>query len=402
MSKWPIVPLGELLTPVSRPQNVQPDAAYRILGAHWYAEGLYTKEIKPGSQIQANKVYRVEEGDFVYNRLFAWKGSFAIATRDNHNCYISNEFPCFSVRLDRADGQYLRKYFSRTSVWDDALGLSTGGTPTSRNRLKEEKLLAMAIPLPPLSEQRRIVARIESLAAKIEEASRLRGQAVNETEVLSIRAGSQTLDSPKWNCERLECVLAESPRNGLSPQQESESDGRPMLRINAVSSAPTRFVDLSAYKNVEVADDVAAPFVLQHNDVFIVRYNGDINRVAKAAIFKGKSNAGVVYPDKLMRLRTDQKNMLPDFLVLALGSMRVREQIEALGKTTAGQIGVSGGDAKDFVIPVPPIEEQRRIVAYLDGLQSKVDALKKLQSETTAELAALLPSILDKAFKGEL
>ena len=45
MSKWPIVPLGELLTPVSRPQNVQPDAAYRILGAHWYAEGLYTKEI---------------------------------------------------------------------------------------------------------------------------------------------------------------------------------------------------------------------------------------------------------------------------------------------------------------------------------------------------------------------
>ena len=43
-----------------------------------------------------------------------------------------------------------------------------------------------------------------------------------------------------------------------------------------------------------------------------------------------------------------------------------------------------------------------RIVAYLDGLQAKVDQLKKLQAETAAELAALLPSILDKAFKGEL
>jgi type I restriction enzyme S subunit len=85
-----------------------------------------------------------------------------------------------------------------------------------------------------------------------------------------------------------------------------------------------------------------------------------------------------------------------------LGSRSVRGQIEEFGKTTAGQIGVSGGDAKAFVIPVPPIDEQRRIVAHLDGLQAKMDVLKKLQSETAAELAALLPSVLDKAFKGEL
>ena len=43
-----------------------------------------------------------------------------------------------------------------------------------------------------------------------------------------------------------------------------------------------------------------------------------------------------------------------------------------------------------------------RIVTYLDGLQAKVDALKKLRAETAAELNALMPSILDKVFKGEL
>jgi type I restriction enzyme S subunit len=53
-------------------------------------------------------------------------------------------------------------------------------------------------------------------------------------------------------------------------------------------------------------------------------------------------------------------------------------------------------------IAIPPVEDQRRIVAYLDDLQAKVDALKKLQAETAAELNALLPSILDRAFKGEL
>ena len=55
-----------------------------------------------------------------------------------------------------------------------------------------------------------------------------------------------------------------------------------------------------------------------------------------------------------------------------------------------------------FKVPVPPLEQQRRIVAYLDGLQAKVDRLKALQAQTRAELDALLPSILDRAFKGEL
>jgi len=50
----------------------------------------------------------------------------------------------------------------------------------------------------------------------------------------------------------------------------------------------------------------------------------------------------------------------------------------------------------------PPLPEQHRIVAYLDGLQVQVNALKRLQAETAAELDALLPSVLAKAFRGEL
>ena len=50
----------------------------------------------------------------------------------------------------------------------------------------------------------------------------------------------------------------------------------------------------------------------------------------------------------------------------------------------------------------PLLPSQRRIVAELDALPAEVDALKRLQAETAAELGALLPSILDRAFKGEL
>ena len=175
-----------------------------------------------------------------------------------------------------------------------------------------------------------------------------------------------------------------------------------MLRINAVSSSTTRFVDMSAAKQVEVREEVAEPFVIRNNDVFIVRYNGDINRVAKPAIYKGANESRIVYPDKLIRLRPNADKMTPDFLVFALSSRSVRAQIEELGKTTAGNIGVSGGDTQSFIVPVPPLVEQSRIVAELDALQAEVDALKHLQAETAAELDAFLPALLDCAFKGQL
>jgi type I restriction enzyme S subunit len=57
---------------------------------------------------------------------------------------------------------------------------------------------------------------------------------------------------------------------------------------------------------------------------------------------------------------------------------------------------------RKFVLPLPPLSEQHRIVAYLDKLQAKVDTMKRLREEAMKELDALLPSILDKAFKGEL
>lgn len=88
----PLAPLREVLTPVSRPEPVQGDRTYKLLGARWYAEGLYVKATKSGAEIQAKTLFRVEEGDVVYNRLFAWKGSFAVATAADAGCFVSPAF----------------------------------------------------------------------------------------------------------------------------------------------------------------------------------------------------------------------------------------------------------------------------------------------------------------------
>lgn len=67
-----------------------------------------------------------------------------------------------------------------------------------------------------------------------------------------------------------------------------------------------------------------------------------------------------------------------------------------------GKPGLNLTNIRMLSLPFPSLAEQRRVVAELDALQAEVDALKRLQFETAAELDALLPAILDKAFKGEL
>jgi type I restriction enzyme S subunit len=71
-------------------------------------------------------------------------------------------------------------------------------------------------------------------------------------------------------------------------------------------------------------------------------------------------------------------------------------------KKGTGQPNLNGSKLEKLKVPIAPMAEQRRIVAELDALQAEVDKLKALQAATAAELDALLPSILDKAFRGEL
>jgi len=60
------------------------------------------------------------------------------------------------------------------------------------------------------------------------------------------------------------------------------------------------------------------------------------------------------------------------------------------------------GPLRTLEVPLRPLDQQHRIAAHLDQLQIQVDMLKHEQANTAAELDALLPSVLDKAFRGEL
>ena len=95
--------------------------------------------------------------------------------------------------------------------------------------------------------------------------------------------------------------------------------------------------------------------------------------------------------------------VLPRWLDHAMKSPVLRDQIERGASGTSPTMkNISKEKVLRLLLPPHAFPQQRRIVAYLDDLQEQTNVLEALQAETSVELDALMPSILDKAFRGEL
>jgi type I restriction enzyme S subunit len=136
-------------------------------------------------------------------------------------------------------------------------------------------------------------------------------------------------------------------------------------------------------------------YLLEENDLIFARTGGT---TGKSFLIRKCPKA--VFASYLIRLRV-KHSVSVEYLYRYFQTPSYWGQITDEKKGT-GQPNVNGKKLANIQVPIPPLSEQRRIVAYLDSLQAKVDALGRLQAETGAELDALLPSVLDKAFKGEM
>jgi type I restriction enzyme S subunit len=250
-----------------------------------------------------------------------------------------------------------------------------------------------------LSEQRRIVARIEELAARIEEARGLRRQAVEEAEAILGAATLPIFDSNREVMTSVKQMVGRSNlRNGKSLKTTDEPSEVSCLTLSSLRQGT---VDCNNVKPVPMTEAEANPFLVQSQDVFVVRGNGSKQLVGQAGVVQDQPER-VIFPDLFIKIPLDTDTIMPRFFVAMWNSKPMRDNLEATAKTTSGIWKINQGHVASFSVPLPPISEQRRIVAYLDYLQAKVDSLKRLQTETAAELDALLPSVLDRAFKGDL
>ena len=236
------------------------------------------------------------------------------------------------------------------------------------------------------------MARIEELSTQIQEARTLRHQAAAEADALVSRA-AESLFANSFPRVRLEDVCPIITDGTHQTPRYAESGA---IFLSAKNVKPFRFMP-QEHRKVSREDFLGytARNKPRRGDVLLTRVGAGIG---EAAVIDQDIEFAIYV--SLALIRTDGTRLSPEFLVHWLNSPagRASSHRETLGRgTSQGNLNLKL--LRGVALSIPPLAEQRRIVAELDALQEQVDALKRLQAETAAELDALLPSLLDRAFK---
>jgi type I restriction enzyme S subunit len=301
------------------------------------------------------------------------------------------------IDLNVFEPQFLQYFFQLPAVIDGITAASLG--TTNRQYLKPQEVLdKVCLRLPPFPEQRRIVTRIEKLATQINEARQLRQKAMAEVETFVANEIKNRFDRGRdsgWRYTTLGDYVVDDCY-GTSEKANDDNSGTPVIRMGNIQDGR---LDLRDLKYLHIASKDRAKFVLKRGDILVNRTNS-AELVGKSAVFNVEGD--YAFASYLIRLRLDTERADPRLVASYINSPAGKAYMFSERKQMTGQANVNATKLKALPIALPPLAEQRDIVRQLDSLQTQVDAVKKLQAETTAELDALLPSILAKAFRSEL
>lgn len=377
---WPKVALREVLTPTGTPTAVHPERLYPLLGVRLAGKGAFLRETKKGSESAATTLIQVADGDFIYSRLFAWQGAFGLISERLAGSFVSGEFPVYHADPERLDSRYLFYWFQLPSIIKRVEKDCTGTTTLTRNRFKERFFEALKVPLPPLTEQRRIVARLDAAAAAM--AARITAASGLEAELAATKAAAFdriTRDAPRLTMAEV-APLVRRPVT-IDPDATYPELGVRSFGKGTFHKLPLAGIDVGSKKLFSIE-----PSDLVFNIVFA--WEGAV-AVAEA------SDMGRVGSHRFLSCVPDPANATATFLRYWFLS---EEGLLALGRASPGGAGRNrtlGIKALEAIcVPVPSLDAQH----WFDRLQAKVRAARLAQAAATAELDALLPALLHDAF----
>jgi type I restriction enzyme S subunit len=397
MSRWPMVPLASFMRLRQPDVDVSPAGTYQFAGVYCFGKGLFVGERKSGLGFAYKRLTRLEDGNFVYPKLMAWEGALAVVTPEFGGLYVSPEFPVFEIAADRALPRFVELYFQRPSTWPELSGASTG-TNVRRRRIHPAQFLRATIPLPPLSEQRRLVGRVDALIAKIEEAKALRQSARGDCESLVSSNISRLLNSVVTKAVQI-AELA-GVRGGIQKSPDRVPRSNP-VRYLTVAHVHRDHVSSDDPRYFEVEPSELERWRLLAGDVLIIEGNGSADQIGRTALFRGEIDP-CVHQNHVIRIRPDQRRVRPEFLNLYLNSPVGQRAVQAQSRTTSGLRSLSVGRIKSIEVRLPECSLQDKIVRIVQRLRESSLKVFELHDATERELKGIVPAILNRAFQGEL
>jgi len=280
--------------------------------------------------------------------------------------------------------RYLSHFMSSRSV---RVAWSEAAQGTNINNLKRDDILQTECLLPPLEEQKRIVALLDDATARINELTACYEQARIHANNLFTSALREALESnPDWPVKTLGEVAV------VNPSEPALSEDDPFVPMDAVT-AGTRDVQYTQLRGTRSGARARA------GDILFARITPCLQNGKVALIQDDIARCGGSTEFIVVRSGAE---VLNGYLYQWITSDRIREEMTALMKGATGRQRLNAENLAMAQLPVPPLEEQKRIVARLDSLKAKTSEMVAAYDAKLIAAKNLRQSILEAAFAGDL
>lgn len=379
MSRWPTVPLGEVLALYQEPHDVDVERSYPNAGIFNNGRGMFRRQNISGATRSASVLYRIAKGDFIYSRLKAFEGAYTVVPDELDGCFVSNEFPTFKCDPKLLLPGLLRWYFKQPSVWK-ALAVGSKGMGNRRERIHPDRILEFSIGLPPLDEQRRIVALLDAVAVRIANRTAAATTVADELAATLRKASAKiTEGAPRRPVAEIAPLVrrpVEIEVDGIYSELGARSFGRGLFE-----KPDLRGSDLTWQKlfRIEQGDLVFSNIKAWEGAFAVARHR----------------HHGMVGSHRYLTCVPDGKQVTADFVFYYLQSPPGLLEVQRASPGSADRnrtLSQKGLEAIE--VPVPSLDAQQ----WFDALQTKASAVRSAQSEATTELDRLLPSLLHHTF----
>lgn len=379
---WLDVKLGEFLVPVREPVTIADDDLYKQITVSMHGRGLRLRQTVFGKAIKTKNQFAAKAGRFIYSRIDARNGACGVIPDGLDGAVVTGDFPTFDFILHKVEPRYF-EYLTKTTWFKEMCAAPSKGV-TNRKRLKESELLTFRVPLPPLPEQRRIVAKLDKIVTRTEEAKRLTYQVEEEQTGLLQR--------------RVEELAKDAPRASIA-------DVAPVVRRLVATNPGTWYPELGirSFGKGTFHKDPIKGSELGSKRLFQIM-PGDL---LFSNVFSWEGAIAVVKPEDKGRFGShrfiscvpDPERATAQFLCWWLLSEEGLAGIRAASPGAAGRnktLGIKKLEAIE--VPLPPIDRQREFGELL----RRVQRARTIHQQTAASLEALMPALLDQAFSGGL
>lgn len=282
---------------------------------------------------------------------------------------------------------------------------------TTRLKLTQGSMDTMPVPIPPVPEQQRIVDRIESLFAKLDEAKQKAQDALDsfETRKAAILHKAFTgeltaqwrkkhsIGMESWETKKLSEVS--TLQTGLM-KGKNYSGKTVMLPYLRVANVQDGFLNLSEIKEIEVSEELIDRYSLKNGDVLFTE-GGDYDKLGRGTVWQGQIK-NCLHQNHVFVVRPQADVLSPYFLSYQAGSRYGKQYFLKCSKQTTNLASINSTQLKGFPVLMTTIEEQAQIVLLIDDLLVKEQQAKEAAEGVLEQIDLMKKAILARAFRGEL